>query len=357
MAQPGANEEVTIRAPRVDTALPPTVVLPAGAATVGAATAPRSLASGDSQTALRVDTAKPCIALFADVVDSTKLYERLGDAIALTAIDQTVSLLTQIADKRGGEFIKPTGDGALLLFATAKAACDAAVDIQTELRNRTTETPTGIVTVDLRIGMQVGMVTRANVGERADVYGDTVNVAARIAALAAGGQIMLTDAVRSGLPPHLAACCRALGPIQLRGKAEAVPVFEMLWNVSATLTMAGPVASRMAASAAGPELVLRYGGTERVLSAKQPTVVLGRSPQCDIVVADALASRTHARVELRNGKFIVIDLSSNGTYVKTGDAPDFALKREEAVLAGSGMISFGHPAGNGGGESVVFSAK
>jgi adenylate cyclase len=303
-----------------------------------------------------VDVSQPCTVLFADIVDSTKLYERLGDTVALTAIEQTVSLLSEIAAQRGGEFIKPTGDGALLLFATPKAAVDAAVDVQSALRTRTTETPTGIITLDVRIGMQTGWVTRATVGDRADVYGDTVNVAARVAALASGGQIMLSDTVREGLPPHLAACCRSLGAFQVKGKAEALAIFEMLWNVSATLTMAGPIASRMAA-AMGPEITLRYGGQDYVLNAKRPAIAMGRSPQSDVVIADALASRQHARIELRNGKFIVIDQSSNGTYVKTGDSPDFALKREEAVLMGEGLLTFGHAAGQGSGESVQFSVR
>ena len=54
-----------------------------------------------------------------------------------------------------------------------------------------------------------------------------------------------------------------------------------------------------------------------------------------------MASRTHGKIELRRDKFVLIDHSANGTYVKLGNNPEVLLRREEYVLSGSGQIAFG----------------
>ena len=69
--------------------------------------------------------------------------------------------------------------------------------------------------------------------------------------------------------------------------------------------------------------------------------VIGRGVQSDLVVPARLASRIHARIEIRRGRFKVIDKSSNGTYIKTDDGENIYLRRQELLLWGSGIISLG----------------
>ena len=68
---------------------------------------------------------------------------------------------------------------------------------------------------------------------------------------------------------------------------------------------------------------------------------IGRAETCEIVVGSPLASRLHARIESRRGKFVFIDQSTNGSYVKTEDGSVVYLRREELPLWGSGEISLG----------------
>jgi pSer/pThr/pTyr-binding forkhead associated (FHA) protein len=81
------------------------------------------------------------------------------------------------------------------------------------------------------------------------------------------------------------------------------------------------------------------------MSPSKPRCVLGRDKDNDLVVSNPLASRQHALIELRNGKFILSDQSTNGTYVFTADGHKNLVHREEFPLSGSGSISLGHDTG------------
>ena len=82
------------------------------------------------------------------------------------------------------------------------------------------------------------------------------------------------------------------------------------------------------------------------------TVILGRGQKADMIINDSMASREHARVECRRGKFILIDQSTNGTYVQTTEGPAY-LRREELQIDGEGKITLGREL-NEATEVVVF---
>jgi hypothetical protein len=91
------------------------------------------------------------------------------------------------------------------------------------------------------------------------------------------------------------------------------------------------------------QLRLRHNGKEVVAGPSREQIKLGRESSSDIVIADRKASREHARIERRRDKFVLIDVSSNGTFVTFHGEPEMAVKREEILLHGRGSISFGHP--------------
>ncbi|HLF38180.1 MAG TPA: FHA domain-containing protein, partial [Burkholderiales bacterium] len=62
----------------------------------------------------------------------------------------------------------------------------------------------------------------------------------------------------------------------------------------------------------------------------------------------------HAKIELRGGRFVLVDQSSNGTFVTLGNNAELKLRREEAILYGSGVISLGQSAAAAGDEVVEF---
>jgi class 3 adenylate cyclase len=275
--------------------------------------------------------ADPSLAvLFADVAGSTRLYEQLGDTHALAAIGGCLALAQDAAAGHGGRLIKTIGDEVMLVFPTADQAATAAVEIQ---RRMSELARVGNFRVAFRIGFHFGPAVEAE----GDIFGDSVNVAARMVALANGGQVILSATTAEALSPHLHGQLRHLDVLTVKGKEKDIGIVELLWQDSAELTA---LVTRPKLRAAGLEL--RHGARTIQLNANTSSFTLGRDAQNDVVIADKLASRLHARIERRRDKFVLIDRSSNGTFVTVEGEREIQLRREELLLRGRGHISFGH---------------
>lgn len=274
-----------------------------------------------------------CI-VFADVCGSTRLYERLGDTNALAAIGLCLEAMTHATRLNRGWVIKTIGDEIMAAFDTAEQGMQAASEMQ--LRIGELPPPAQGVKLTIRIGFHYGSVLI----ESDDIFGDTVNIAARMAGLAKAGQIITTAETVAALPEMLRSGCREIDVLAVKGKEDHILVCEVVWQDSAELTMVGV---RMA-PAVSQKTMLRLQHGERIitLDAACPSASLGRDPVSDILVHDPRASRSHARIELRRDKFVLIDMSSNGTFVTFRGEAEIALKREELILRTEGRIVFGH---------------
>ncbi|HEB58786.1 MAG TPA: FHA domain-containing protein [Gammaproteobacteria bacterium] len=91
-------------------------------------------------------------------------------------------------------------------------------------------------------------------------------------------------------------------------------------------------------------LYLAYNDVIKELSSRSPEFIFGRASDCDMVVPSEFASRQHARILFRKGKFVLIDQSRNGTFVKTQGGKEVYIQGEEVPLSGSGFISLGKSA-------------
>jgi len=285
--------------------------------------------------------------LFADIAGSTKLYEALGDTDAKVLIDEVLIGLRVITQRHRGRVVKTIGDELMCVFPGAERGFLAAVDMQTF-------TDAQVVTKGVKRMIRVGFHAGAVIEEKGDVFGDTVNVAARMAGLAKGMQIMTTRATVDALPAALRASTRPIAAVAVKGKAEELAVFEVLWQAGDDLTMA---AGMQSVAAPVVELVLRHGGREVVLGAEHNSVMIGRDQACDLVIADPKASRHHAKIEKRRDKFFVTDQSTNGTFVTFAGEAEIALRREEAMLRRSGRIVFGHSAAEPTPDAIDFQLR
>jgi len=285
--------------------------------------------------------------LFADVAGSTKLYEALGDAEAKVLIDEALIGMKVITQRHRGRVIKTIGDELMCVFPNAERGFLAAMDMQTLVNAL-------VVTKGVRRMIRVGFHAGPVIEEKGDVFGDTVNIAARMAGVAKGMQIMTTRTTVDALPPALRASTRPIAALAVKGKADDLAVCEVLWQEGDDLTMA---AGASAAAETRFELVLRHGAKELVLGGELTAAMIGRDAGCDIVVAEPKASRQHARIERRRDKFFLTDQSTNGTYVTFAGEPEIVLRREEAMLRRSGRIVFGHSGSDAGGDAVEFSIK
>jgi class 3 adenylate cyclase len=283
--------------------------------------------------------------LFADVSDSTRLYESLGDTTAFGKVKAVVALLKEITESFQGRVVKTIGDGLMCVFPTADLAATAAGEMQAAVA----QLPPieGERKLTIRIGYHFGQVIQS--GE--DVFGDSVNVAARIAGLALAGQVLTTGSTEASLSACIRGCVRRLDALHVKGKGAEVEVYEQSWQPNATLTVLAGRACRTAPPT-DPGLRLVYRGQEVPFT---NVLQFGRETAADLVVVDGLMiSRRHARIERRGGKFVLVDQSSNGTYVTPAHGPEIRLHREELILHGEGIISFGQSAAASGAEIVAF---
>ena len=269
---------------------------------------------------------------FVDLGGSTKLYDLLGDEAALSIVSECIDCFISVVEDHGGTVIKTIGDEVMSTFPSANQAADTAAAILWAMdKTRSTDRRH----LDAHVGFHVGAVLR----ESGDVFGDTVNLAARLVGLAKANEILTTRQGVDALSPDGRNRTRLLDRLPISGKKDELEIFELTWK-EANLTVMSP-ASTEEASLEGDRLILQFERTRFELSKEQLTLTIGRDGDNDVVVPDPLVSRRHAHVILWNGKFVLTDESANGTLVRLREGKVIALHRENLILHDSGSIGFG----------------
>jgi adenylate cyclase len=284
--------------------------------------------------------------LFADVAGSTSIYQRHGDRAALQWIEGALAAMKHVTQCNQGRVVKTIGDELMAVFETADAAFRAACEIQWQVDELA---PLGSDYMAVRIGFHHGPALERD----GDVFGDSVNIAARLVGMAKGGQIITSGRTLDCVDRQLAQHTRKLDRVALKGMRVEETIFEALWNededvttmLSTSLTMLAPTHSLLA---------LTYEGVAIGMGPERMRLTLGRDEANDVVIVSRRASRVHARIEWRRDKFVLVDQSTNGTYVQSDNGADVFLRMEELALTGSGVIAFGHPIAKAGTEVMRF---
>ena len=275
--------------------------------------------------------------VFADLVGSTGIFERLGDETAGHFVTQLTTAMSRTFEQHDGRVVKLLGDGLFVLFPGEAAALRACIAIQKRLLEAPVYPGDSRRPVQMQMGVESGEVIEIE----GDCYGDAVNSAARLADLAGADQILASHRVHASLPAELRVHLRSLGPMYLRGKTDATEVFRVDWKAERDndATVMGGLPFKPAASA---QLQLTAGAHDVRLLPGGERVTLGRSVTADLSINDSRVSRVHATVEWRAGHFVLVDRSSFGTWVYMGEqAAPVVLRRTECHLVGHGQIALG----------------
>ncbi len=281
--------------------------------------------------------------VFADLFGSTSVYEALGNARATQAVTQVTAWIAKVIETHGGRVVKMLGDGVLALFRDNPSAINAVVELQRKHQKRLTH----IVLVNrmpIRIGVACGDVEIVS----GDCYGDAVNVASRLSDLAGPSQIWANGAALDGTNEAEGVRFRVLGPISIRGRAEPCTVYQVDWEddaPSALLTMQSdlvPLFDPAQVDTLGGQIELVWIDKRTSFKSFELPIHIGRLRRAEFVVDEPRVSRTHARIDWRNGSMMLVDLSSYGCWVRfSGGGSDLLLRREECVLHGQGQIALG----------------
>jgi len=158
--------------------------------------------------------------VFADLVGSTGIFERLGDETAGRFVTQLTGALSKTFEQHNGRVVKLLGDGLFVVFPAESDALTACISIQKRLQEKPVRAGGSGNPVQMQMGMEAGDVVEID----GDCYGDAVNSAARLADLAGAEQILTTQRVREALDPLQQVQLRSLGPMYLRGKSEVTEI-------------------------------------------------------------------------------------------------------------------------------------
>jgi hypothetical protein len=143
----------------------------------------------------------------------------------------------------------------------------------------------------------------------------------------------------------------------VRGKAEEVVLFEIVWQPDEVTSMLPTVQWSSEKSRKQKRLRLRSQGNEVIVGAGRKNVKLGRAEDNDVVVKGNLISRVHARIEASRDRFTLIDESTNGTFVQTKEGDEIFVRRDSTILRGEGVIGLGRVAQPGTSLAIHYTVE
>ncbi len=222
---------------------------------------------------------------FADVVGSSRLMGRDESGTVARLLEHLHRRLAPVAARCGGRVIRLTGDGGLVEFGSAVDALRAAIEFQQAVSEANRDQPEAEAIV-FRIGLHLGDV----IFEGDDIYGDDVNVAARLEAEALPGGIVVSRAVREAVAGRLKASLHALGDLTLKNIERPIRAFRVEWSAADW-----PASQVVSATSAAPLLALPDKPSIAVLPLTNMSDDAGQEYLADGVTDEIITALSHFR--------------------------------------------------------------
>jgi adenylate cyclase len=275
--------------------------------------------------------------LFADVVGSTQLYDRFGDTKASETVARCLEVMKDSTLQFNGKVIKTIGDEVMATFPTVDEAMGAATQMQNGIS--TSETDEDGIPVTIRIGCHFGPVVQ----EQNDIFGAAVHTANRMTSQAKAKQIIISGTTADRMGPEWRAQTRQIDVATVRGRLDEVALFEVLWQPDEATSML-PTIDWESKSKGANQITLSFRDSKVVVNDQKKNINMGRADDNDVVIKGNLISRIHAKVEKRRGKFMLVDQSTNGTFLETIEGEETFVRRDSTELTGEGIIGLGRVA-------------
>jgi hypothetical protein len=268
--------------------------------------------------------------LAAGIAGNARLHEKLASPEAERAIDRCLKRILRVIEAGGGNVLQTGGGEVVAAFGAADAVVNAAIEMQQRVADLS---PVSGVEMAIRVGVSCGVTARA--GQLAE--DGLVREAAHLAGIAKAGQILAAGRICQSLPAALQALSADTGSTLLGEPVHKAAIVEIR---SGTAPAQSPQYAPDAALFTSSGLRLRYGKAVIVLDEKKPVIDMGRDGTCDVVIRDPRASRRHATIKCRENRVVLIDKSTNGSFVTIGDDSEQFVKHAEIALYGKGIIAF-----------------
>ncbi len=287
--------------------------------------------------------------LFADVVGSTQMYDKFGDTRASETVADCLDVMKNATHQFNGTVIKTIGDEVMATFPSVDEAMNAAVMMQAQITADNKQEDR--IQVSIRIGCHFGPVVQ----EQNDIFGAAVHTANRMTSQAKAKQIIISGETVELLGPELQKQTRQIDVATVRGRLDEVALFELLWNPEEATSMLPTIGWQNRGKAAS-KMILTFRDSEVEVSDKRKSVNIGRADDNDLVIKGNLISRIHAKVELSRGRFVLVDQSTNGTFLQDVQGDEIFVRRDSTELGGEGTIGLGRAEEPGTSMSIHYKA-
>lgn len=274
------------------------------------------------------------VVLFADISDSSRLYRELGDAKASALVVDLLAQLATIVNGQAGQVVDQIGDELMCSFPDTAAAIRSAVKMQLSTRSFARSHPNGR-NMAIRIGLHCG----DGLEKDGKPVGDPVYIAKRLTDQAKGDQILMSEQSREKTA-HEEFGFRFVEETTLKGQAEPTRIYELVWDMTDATELVTNDKTSTQPIAVGLELLTPHHLRQSISDGH--SITIGRATPAILVIDHTTVSRLHARIEGRKGRFVLTDMSTNGTFVQssTDKEPNF-VRRDDIGLVGFGMIGLG----------------
>lgn len=250
-------------------------------------------------------------------------------------VQRHLNRLERVLVSHGGRLIRALPQGLLARFHSAQAALLGACEMQ----QRCAAIPQ---LSNLQLALKIGIHHAAAQYQGSKQTVDpAVAKAARLMALLAGPGIVLSQAVADNLPASLKAISTRLAA------GMELDAFTVDWKTlppfppSRPNTGGDPAHSHTPAT--GSRVLLHQDGSSFTFDGRHAVIAIGRDSTADVPVGSPKTSRIHARIVYRLGNYVLVDVSTNGTYLYPEQGAEAHLRKNMATLAGKGRLAFGMP--------------
>lgn len=285
--------------------------------------------SVDSQSELTIAVRpRETTVLFADMIGISKLYAVANDLNAVELIARCRNGLRDVIQSEGGRILRTMGERLMAIFPTPDSAALASTKMHLAIE--------GLPARGVKLGLRVAFHQGPLIQREDEVFGETVDTAARMLEYAIKGQTLLHGSCLPTLSPIMRACVRQFDDAP---DNPANTTLELAWRQNPDITDLG------ARPASAPLTILRlnYKGQTVIRRRMNEALIIGRDESNDVVVPERKASRQHCTIERRPNGFVLRDHSTNGTYIVPTNEKEMFLLRADMTLRGAGILTLGQP--------------
>lgn len=246
--------------------------------------------------------------------------------------DPRVETLRTLIDSRATRVEEFDHRHLIAFFDQTDRAMETARELHLALIS--TDPPTQPVFMALHAG-------KKEIPGKPPAKGGLAEVVRSVVGLADEQALLMSDAAWKALSePVQAHATSSLKPVPQGAGGQ---LYEMAWVEPTTAERTKMVTMMWDKqdATAHVHLLLTYREQQIQVNASRPAIIIGRSSQCDLIVNHKRASRLHARIEYKDGNFVLVDQSGNGTFVRFSDGDKVKVHMSSQAIRGAGDIGFG----------------